>query len=74
MASPGCLEVLKAAFDWELDLWPQLGIVSHQLYPDWFDSPEGKEGGKAFLEKRLPDFWRIRKRDMETPKGPAEEA
>jgi naphthoate synthase/2-ketocyclohexanecarboxyl-CoA hydrolase len=58
--SPGCLEILKASFDWELDTMPQVGSISNWLYPDWFDSPEGREGAAAFQEKRRPDFWRIR--------------
>jgi naphthoate synthase/2-ketocyclohexanecarboxyl-CoA hydrolase len=61
--SPGCIEILKAAFDQELDRYPEMGLISGALYPDWFDSPEGKEGGAAFLEKRKPAFWGIRKRD-----------
>jgi naphthoate synthase/2-ketocyclohexanecarboxyl-CoA hydrolase len=61
--SPGCLEILKAAFDQEMDGYADLGIISSQLYPDWFDLPEGKEGGAAFLEKRKPEFWRLRERE-----------
>jgi naphthoate synthase/2-ketocyclohexanecarboxyl-CoA hydrolase len=64
-ASPGCLEILKAAFDQEFDHFPDLGIISSKLYPDWFSSPEGKEGGMSFLEKRLPRFWALRKKEME---------
>ena len=60
--SPGCLEILKAAFDQEMDGYPEMGVISGALYPDWFDSPEGKEGGAAFLEKRKPKFWAIRKK------------
>jgi naphthoate synthase/2-ketocyclohexanecarboxyl-CoA hydrolase len=63
--SPGCLEVLKATFDQEMDDYPAMGLVSSQLYPDWFDSPEGKEGSAAFLEKRPPRFWAIRRREAE---------
>ncbi len=64
--SPGCLEILKAAFDQELDRYPELGVISSALYPDWFDSPEGKEGGAAFLEKRRPQFWSLRKKEQES--------
>jgi naphthoate synthase/2-ketocyclohexanecarboxyl-CoA hydrolase len=63
--SPGCLEVLKAAFDQEMDGYADMGIISSQHYPHWFDSPEGQEGGKAFQEKRTPDFWKIRKDEEE---------
>jgi naphthoate synthase/2-ketocyclohexanecarboxyl-CoA hydrolase len=63
LASPGCLEVLKAAFDQEMDGYAELGVISSQLYPDWFDTPEGKEGGKAFVEKRKPRFYELRARE-----------
>jgi naphthoate synthase/2-ketocyclohexanecarboxyl-CoA hydrolase len=63
--SPGCLEVLKAAFDQEMDSYKEFGTISAQLYPDFFDSPEGKEGGAAFLEKRKPEFWALRQREAE---------
>lgn len=58
--SPGCLEILKAAFDQEMDGYQEMGIISSNFYPDWFDEPEGKEGGFAFTEKRPPHFWKIR--------------
>jgi naphthoate synthase/2-ketocyclohexanecarboxyl-CoA hydrolase len=35
------------------------------MYPDWFDMPEGKEGGAAFVEKSPPRFWDIRLREAE---------
>jgi naphthoate synthase/2-ketocyclohexanecarboxyl-CoA hydrolase len=63
--SPGCLEILKATFDQEMDMYPNMGIISSNFYPDWFDSPEGKEGGTAFTEKRPPNFWRLRKQEAE---------
>jgi naphthoate synthase len=63
--SPGCLEVLKAAFDQEMDGYREQCITSAAMYPDWFDMPEGKEGGAAFLEKRRPEFWDIRRREAE---------
>jgi len=59
--SPGCLEILKAAFDQEMDGYAEMGVLSSQLYPHWFDTPEGKEGGAAFSEKRPPRFWGIRR-------------
>jgi naphthoate synthase/2-ketocyclohexanecarboxyl-CoA hydrolase len=40
-------------------------VISSQLYPDWFDMPEGKEGAAAFTEKRKPGYWGIRKREHE---------
>jgi naphthoate synthase/2-ketocyclohexanecarboxyl-CoA hydrolase len=63
--SPGCLEVLKASFDQEMDGYQEMGVYSSQFYPDWFDLPEGKEGGASFTEKRPPKFWDIRKRAAE---------
>lgn len=63
LASPGCLEVLKAAFDQEMDGYEELGVISSRLYPDWFDTPEGKEGGTAFVEKRKPRFYELRERE-----------
>jgi naphthoate synthase/2-ketocyclohexanecarboxyl-CoA hydrolase len=63
LASPGCLEVLKAAFDQEMDGYEELGVISSRLYPDWFDTPEGKEGGNAFVEKRKPRFYEVRERE-----------
>ena len=63
--SPGCLEILKAAFDQEMDGYAELGVLSSQFYPDWFDMPEGKEGGMAFSEKRPPRFWSLRERESE---------
>lgn len=64
--SPGCLEILKAAFDQEMDGYADLGVISSQYYPDWFDMPEGKEGGTAFVEKRPPRFWEIRRLEAES--------
>lgn len=68
--SPGCLEILKASFDWELDAMPQLGSMSNWLYHDWFDSPEGREGPIAFQEKRTPDYWRLRREEIGDPPHP----
>jgi naphthoate synthase len=60
--SPGCLEILKAAFDQEMDGYTELGALSSRMYPDWFDLPEGREGAAAFVKKRKPRFWRLRRR------------
>lgn len=60
LLSPGCLEVLKAAFDQQMDGYAEMGVISSQFYPDWFDMPEGKEGPAAFAGKRKPQFWRLR--------------
>ncbi|MFP8874133.1 MAG: enoyl-CoA hydratase-related protein, partial [Myxococcota bacterium] len=63
--SPGCLEILKSAFDQEMDGYREMGVISGEYYPDWFDMPEGKEGGASFTEKRPPRFWSLRKREAE---------
>ncbi|WP_217995303.1 enoyl-CoA hydratase-related protein [Thauera terpenica] len=63
--SPGCLEVLKASFDQEMDGYRESCVTSAAMYPDWFDMPEGKEGGAAFLAKRKPEFWRLREREAD---------
>ncbi len=63
--SPGCLEILKAAFDQEMDGYAEMGIISSQFYPDWFDMPEGKEGGNAFVDKRRAEFWKIRQQEAD---------
>ena len=63
--SPGCLEILKASFDQEMDGYRDPCITSAAMYPDWFDMPEGKEGGAAFVEKRPPKFWDIRQREAQ---------
>jgi len=63
--SPGCLEILKAAFDQEIDGYKESCAISAAMYPDWFDRPEGKEGGAAFVEKRPARFWDIRAREAQ---------
>ena len=63
--SPGCLEILKATFDQEMDGYKEMGLISSEMYPDWFDSPEGKEGAAAFTERRPPRFWQQRKLDAQ---------
>ena len=63
--SPGCLEVLKATFDQEMDGYRESCVTSAAMYPDWFDMPEGKEGGAAFIAKRKPEFWRLREREAD---------
>lgn len=63
--SPGCLEILKATFDQEMDGYRDPCVTSAAMYPDWFDNPEGNEGGAAFLAKRKPQFWALREREAE---------
>ncbi len=71
--SPGCLEILKASFDQEMDGYSEMGIISSQYYPDWFDRPEGKEGGASFQEKRTPKFWSIRQKEAEAAQSVLDE-
>ncbi|MSQ24901.1 MAG: 1,4-dihydroxy-6-naphthoate synthase [Dehalococcoidia bacterium] len=59
-ASPACIEILKATFDGEIDAMPNIGLKVASMYPDFFDSPECKEGPASFLEKRQPNFWKAR--------------
>jgi naphthoate synthase/2-ketocyclohexanecarboxyl-CoA hydrolase len=73
LASPGCIEVLKAAFDQEMVGYADLGVISSRLYPDWFVTPEGMEGGAAFLAKRKPRFWGLREREREARQGLVDE-
>ena len=40
-----------------------MGVISSQMYPHWFDMPEGKEGGFAFMEKRRAEFWKLREQE-----------
>ena len=69
LASPGCLEILKAAFDQEMDGYVEMGVISSQYYPDWFDMPEGQEGARAFTKRSRPEYWKIRKRESEVRQG-----
>jgi naphthoate synthase/2-ketocyclohexanecarboxyl-CoA hydrolase len=55
-----------------MDGYADLGVISSQFYPDWFDMPEGKEGPAAFAEKRRPEFWRLRDEEHRTRRAFAE--
>ena len=67
------MEILKATFDQEMDGYKEMGQISSEMYPDWFDSPEGKEGGNAFVEKRTPRFWPLRKQSADALQGLVDE-
>ena len=71
--SPGCIEILKASFDQEMDGYAEMGVISSQFDPDWFDTPEGKEGGASFTEKRPPRFWDLREREQQSRAALVEE-
>ena len=59
--SPGCIEVLKASFDMDIEYMAgNFGLLSGLMYPQWFDGDEFNEGPKAFMEKRAPNFWKHR--------------
>ncbi|RJQ26297.1 MAG: 1,4-dihydroxy-6-naphthoate synthase [Peptococcaceae bacterium] len=64
--SPGCIEILKASFDMEIDYMASTyNQQSRLMYPDWFAGPEAEEGPRAFLQKRKPEFWKVRKAEAE---------
>jgi len=64
--SPGCIEIIKATFDSESDyITGSFGQMSRLMQPDWFTTPEGREGGEAFSQKRQANFWKIRKAEAE---------
>ena len=56
-----------------MDGYKEMGIISSEMYPGWFDSPEGKEGGNAFVEKRPAKFWPLRKQAADALQGLADE-
>ena len=60
--SPGCLgDPEGQSFDQEMDGYSEMGVISHSMYPDWFDSAECAEGPASFTERRKPEFWKIRR-------------
>lgn len=56
--SPTCVKIVKASFDSDVDYMrdPAANHFQMMLAPDYFSTPESKEGANAFLEKRPPDF------------------
>lgn len=66
--SPTCLRVVKASFAADID--PLFGagdaMRRHILDADFYQV-EQQEGARAFLEKRKPDFWNLKRggRDLE---------
>jgi naphthoate synthase/2-ketocyclohexanecarboxyl-CoA hydrolase len=66
--SPTCIQNLKATFDWEADRLTDYGLTYAATCPEFFRTEEAREGGQAFLEKRKPQFWKIRKAELEARK------
>ncbi len=60
--SPTCLRILKASFvaEWEYALGLEDALRRHILKAEFFQT-EQREGARAFLEKRRPDFWQFRR-------------
>lgn len=60
-SSPTCLAILKASFEKEFDyLREPTFSIQRQIAPDYFDTDEPREGQRAFLEKREPNFNKYR--------------
>ena len=55
--------LFKASFEAELDYLrdPAPNHFQKLIAPDFYDTPESKEGQNAFLEKRKPNFMQFRK-------------
>lgn len=62
-ASPTCLKVLKATFEYEYEYLREQSKRNwvEELAPDFFASGEAAEGMSAFSEKREPDFAKFRR-------------
>ena len=58
---PTALRFLKAAFNADTDHVYGIQNLAHGATAFYYATEEGKEGTKAFLEKRAPDFSRYRK-------------
>ena len=66
---PTTIEFLKVSFEMEYDyMIGSNGLASSLISPDWFNDPECTEAQQAFLEKRKPDFWAVRKKKAELGK------
>ncbi len=61
--SPTCLRIVKASFDSDVDYLrdPAPNHFQKMIAPDYFTTPESKEGANAFTEKRQPDFMQFLK-------------
>jgi 1,4-dihydroxy-2-naphthoyl-CoA synthase len=61
---PTCIKVVKASFDSEAELMPHHTIEywPNLINPSYFGGPEMRESMQAFLEKRTPDWGKVRGR------------
>lgn len=59
--SPTCLRAVKACFSQALGHLHNSNSIEELMVPGWSQSDESKEGVRAFLEKRKPDFNKFRK-------------
>lgn len=61
---PTCLKVVKASFDSEAELMPFHSIdhFPSMINPRYFGGPEMRESMQAFLDKRTPDWGKVRGR------------
>jgi len=61
---PTCIKVVKASFDNEAELMPfhTIEYWPNLINPDYFGGPEMRESMQAFLDKRTPDWGKVRGR------------
>ncbi|WP_342640064.1 2-ketocyclohexanecarboxyl-CoA hydrolase [Rhodoligotrophos ferricapiens] len=60
--SPTALAIAKRSFNADTENIRGIGSLGMQALSLYYDTEESKEGGKAFREKRKPDFRRFTKR------------
>jgi len=58
--SPTALKTLKHSFNADTDHIVGIQALAFDVLDLYVDTPEAKEGGAAFIEKRLPDFGQFR--------------
>jgi dihydroxynaphthoic acid synthetase len=61
---PTCLKVVKASFDAEIEMMPYHTIEHYPtlINPEYSGGPEMREAMQAFMEKRQPDWGKVRGR------------
>jgi 2-ketocyclohexanecarboxyl-CoA hydrolase len=55
-ASPTAIAIAKRSFNADSENIRGIGSLGMQALSLYYDTEESKEGGKAFREKRKPDF------------------